>query len=204
MLSIRARQPETASQQVVFALSSQGEWTPLATQAISAPLHTASGQWGQAAPTSLAVTVQAYPPGSAKSGRYQVVVANPGPAQETANLEGSSPDGRFKFQFSPPQVILNPLSQATVDLLVSPAVSLPDGADELLNFWVTARPLNPNTRPGSTRARFIRPAQPQKKKRPGWLIPVILLAALILLLCLCSFLGYFLFREQILQLFSGG
>ena len=175
-LSIRARQTVASTQQVLFTLAAQGEWTASGTAPIAAPAHQVNGQWGQAEPTTLGVEIQPYPQDASGTARYQVVVSNPGPSAEAANMEGSSADGLLGFQFDPPQVNIAPRSKAAVNLLVWMAQTSAGSLD----FWVTARPLGARTRPGSSKARF---SGAPAKKRPGWLIPVIILAILLLLLC---------------------
>ncbi len=183
-LGIRARQPALSSEMVQFTLSAQGEWTLSGAEAISAPAHQINGQWGQAEPTTLALTLHPYPQDASGGARYQVVVENPGTSIETATLEGSSAGGLLGFQFEPAQLNLPPKGKAAANLLVWVGKTAPGAASQVsqpTDFWVTARPTSPRTRPGSNKARFTPPAQ---KKRPGWLIPLIIGAAILLLLCL--------------------
>jgi uncharacterized membrane protein len=191
-LGIRSRQSAPGSEQVLFSLSAQGEWTLSGGTVVSAPLHQVNGQWGQVEPTTLGVEIHPYPADTSGRASYQVVVNNPGVSNETAALEGSSADGLLGFQFNPAQVNLAPKSQAAVNLLVwalkanASAAGLPSQA---LDFWVTARPLSAHARPGSGKARF---GLTVAKKQPAWLIPAIIAALVFLLLCLAvAGLAYF-------------
>lgn len=184
VLSIRSRQTAPSSELVMFTLSAQGEWSLCGMAAVTAPVHQVNGQWGQVEPTTLGVEILPYPLDNSGHARYQVLVNNPGASSEAAALEGSSANGQLGFQFDPPQISLAPRSKAAVNLLVwivkanTAAAGLPSLT---LDFWVTARPLGAHTRPGSSKTRFSAVAP---KKRPAWIIPAIIVAALLVLLCL--------------------
>jgi hypothetical protein len=185
VLSVRARQTGSEDQTVVFTLSAQGEWSAPGMAAITAPPHQVNGQWGQAAPTTLAVTIEPFRQDGSASSSYRVQVNNPGPQPESTNLEFSSAGGQLGFKFDPAQVSLAPLGQSASVLLVWLASGASGAAavgGQAIDFWVTARPLNPRTRPGSVKTSFSPPAAPIQK-RPGWLIPAIVIGVLLLLAC---------------------
>lgn len=187
VLSIRSRQTALSSAQVIFSVSAQGEWTLSGQAAVAAPPHQVNGQWGQVEPTTLAIELRPYPLDNSGRARYQVVVTNPGGTTEPVTLEGSSADGLLGFQFDPPQVSLAPRSNSAANLWVWLAKATPAGLTaQALEFWVTARPLAPRTRPGSAKAHFAAAAAP--KKRFNWIIPAVIAVLLFMLLCLAAVL----------------
>ena len=182
VLSIRARQAGMENQAVPFTLSAQGEWSAAGMAAISAPVHQINSQWGQAAPTTLAVSLEPTRQDGSAGSSYRVRVTNPGTGQENANLEFSSPDSLLNFKFNPAQLVLSPQAQAVSDLVVWLASGANPAGLPAIDFWVTARPSSPRTRPGSAKASYSAPLAPVKK-RPGWLVPAIVIAVLLLLAC---------------------
>ena len=185
LLTVRSRQSGLEAQTVSFTLTGQGEWTVSGGDSLGAPAHQVNGQWGQAAPTTLGVAVRPLSPAAGGPAQYLVQVSNPGPNPEAAGLEGSSADGRLGFQFDPPQLSLSPNSTAQSNLLVWQVNPAAGAGGQAVDFWVTARPLSARTRPGSIKAIFAVPAVPAKK-RPKWVIPVVVGGALLLLACLAG------------------
>jgi len=185
-LGIRSRQAVANAQQVTFSVSAQGEWAIGGSASYPAPAHQVSGQRGQAGPAILSVEIRPYPQEPGGQARYQVIISNPGPAAESAVLEGGSQEGLLGFQFDPSQVSLAPASRTAVNLLVWLAQNAANQPAQFYDFWVTARPQTPHTRPGSARARFNLPAVVPVKKRPAWVIPAIIAALLLMALCLVS------------------
>lgn len=163
--------------------------------AITAPAHQINGQWGQSAPTTLSVTIEPYRQDSSTSSSYRVLVNNPGPLQESATLEFSSADGLLNFKFDPTRLSLGPLGQSASDLVVWLASGASAAGRQAIDFWVTARPMSPRTRPGSAKTSYSPPPAPLKK-RPGWLIPAIVIGVLILLACVGSVVVLSILRVQ--------
>jgi hypothetical protein len=118
-------------------------------------------------------------------GDYHLVVSNPGQSTETVVLEGSTTYGQLGFRFEPAQLTLKPQGQAIATLTVWPISANPVG-QTAIDFWVTAKPGSGKARPGSTQATFVHLVQAQVKQRPAWLIPVIVLAVCLLLICAIS------------------
>jgi hypothetical protein len=127
-------------------------------------------------------------------GKYQLVVGNPGLAPETVVLEGGSAGNQLGFRFEPPQLSLNPQSQAAATLTVWPAAAAktPGQAATLaeqrtIDFWVTAKPASGKAKSGSARATFLHVVPEPTRQRPSWLIPVILGIVILISLCLIGF-----------------
>jgi hypothetical protein len=109
-LSIRSRQPASGGQRVNFTLRTQGEWPITGMSPIAAAAKQVSGQWGLGVLPNLSVVINPAQSEGISSGKYQLVVGNPGLAPETVVLEGASAGNQLGFRFDPPQLSLNPQS----------------------------------------------------------------------------------------------
>ena len=193
-LSIRARQQSQDIRKVVFTIKTQGEWAITGMTSIEAALKQVNGQWEQGALSVLAVAINPARIENATSGNYQLVISNPGLITETVVLEGSTAYGQLSFRFNPAQLTLKPQSQGMATLTVSPTPANLAG-QTAFDFWVTAKSGSGKTRPGSSQATFVYQAQAQKKQRPAWLIPVIVLIVCLALICAIS-IGFILYLRN--------
>jgi uncharacterized membrane protein len=186
-LSIRARQPSQDNKKVVFILKTQGEWAITGMAPIEASLKQVNGQWEQGALPVLRVEINPTRIEHGSSGNYQLVVSNPGFATEMISLECSSANGQLGFRFNPTELTLRPQGQGITTLTVWPTAANPPG-QTTIDFWVTAKSGSGKSRPGSAQAAFVHLVQalPERKPRPAWLIPVIVLVVSLLLICAIS------------------
>jgi hypothetical protein len=187
-LSIRSRQPASGGQTVNFTLRTQGEWPITGMSSIAAAAKQVNGQWGLGVLPNLSVAINPAQIEGTRGGKYQVVVGNPGLAPETVVLEGGSAGNQLGFRFDPPQLSLNPQSQAAATLTVWPTAAVNTPGQTAIDFWVTAKTARGKVTSGSARAIMNVGPMPSRQ-RPSWLFPVIL--GIVILISLCA-IGYFI------------
>jgi hypothetical protein len=194
VLTIKAKQPAPSRQAIVFSVSATGEYDLRGGAALAAPVRQLAGQYAQAAPARLMLSINPTQAEGVSGGTYELRVGNPGSIPVTVQLSGSSDDASLVVRLDPALLSLGPQAEARARVDVEATGQGSPGQRQPSSFRIRAATGDGATLPAEVEARFVQAAA---RKPFPWLIAV--LVALFFLFIVCGVALLFANRLGILH-----
>lgn len=188
-LTVKAKKPSADRQTIIFAIHTAGEYQLHGAEGLAAPARQLAGQYLQAAPAALMLSVNPAQAEGLTGAGFTLRVGNPGAVAVTVQLSATSENPELSLRLNPALLSLGPQAEATARLEVEAAGLGQAAAGRTLAFHVRAATTDGVAQAAESEGRFVQLVAARKPF--PWLMIAILALAALAILCGISLLVAF-------------